>query len=141
MTFSRRTHLVRAALERSAGMEYSYPRNDCWAVVERVVRAIDASVVLPPRPDGDQAAAYETIRSAGGLEAYMESVWAKTRGLVFGPDEVRAGDWWTLADDDHLLGAYVGVFDGSLVPVSWCEDGVLNHMTRWPDRIWTYGSD
>ena len=137
--FDDRTKIVRSALERVIRRPYRYPKHDCLAVVSKVVRAIDRSVVLPPYPKGTQAEAYNTIIDCGGNICWAEQNMHLSRGLEFGPEEVRPGDIFLHADPDHALGAWIGVFDPSIIPVSWTEENILKPMTGWPERIWTYG--
>ena len=136
-----RSRLVRATLERAIQRPYSYPRHDCAAVALRVARAIDPSVKFPRYPAGSQSDAYSVIREAGGLIAWVEKNLPAEHGFRFGPVHVRPGDIFMHADPEHLLGAWIGVFDSSLLPVTWTEESILEPMGGWPERVWTYGDE
>ena len=137
--FDRRTHLVRATLEKCLRRPYEHGKNDCFAVVTRVIHSISPTVVLPPRPDGTKEEQYQAVIKAGGLIQWVDEHWPENSGLTFSPHVVRAGDVFLHAESSHLLGAYIGVFDASIIPVSWTEENTLEHMTGWPERVWTYG--
>ena len=136
-----RTKRVRAALEKTIRRPWRYKRNDCAAMVARVVRAIDRDVVLPPWPDGGMQKVYEYLQDCGGLHCYIEMQLEAgvAKGLTYGPHEIRPGDIFVLPAHGHGLGAYLGVFDPGMIPVAWTEESVLVPMEEWPTAVWTYG--